>query len=84
MNKFKKWLLQNIRREYKVVYMATGFMGNRYYAGTFEFKVSDRHLKNCGVNAHSYGFIINKSSLIKHFKVRKNGNISFLSADVKE
>tara|TARA_R110000772_G_scaffold223029_1_gene333420 strand:- start:339 stop:593 length:255 start_codon:yes stop_codon:yes gene_type:complete len=84
MNKFNKWLFQNVKRKYKVSYLATGFMGNRYCVGTFEFKVTDRHLKNCGVNSHSYGFILNKASLAKHFKIRKNGNITFLSADIKE
>tara|TARA_R110000772_G_scaffold268449_1_gene395547 strand:+ start:217 stop:471 length:255 start_codon:yes stop_codon:yes gene_type:complete len=84
MNKFKKWLLQNIRREYKVVYIATGFMGNKYNAGIFKFKVSDRHLNKHGVTAHVYGFMLNKSSLTKHFKVRKDGHIAFLSANMKE
>ena len=46
MNKFTKWLFQHVKREYKISYIATGFMGNTYDAGTFKFKVSDNHLRS--------------------------------------
>ena len=84
MSIFTKWLFQHVKREYKVVYVATGFMGNRYDAGVFEFKVSDRHLNKHKVNAHTYGFYINKQQLIKHFKVSKSGNVTFISANIKQ
>ena len=76
MNKFKKWLFQHVKREYKVVYVATGFMGNKYDAGVFSFKVSDHHLKKHSMDAGVYGFHINRGKLDKHFKT-VNGRQAF-------
>lgn len=78
MSVFTKWLFQNVKREYKVVYIATGFMGNRYDAGIFEIKVSDRFLKRYGVNVHEYGYSLNRKQLNKHFK-EINGITRFTS-----
>ena len=76
MNRFIKWLTNNKKRSYEVQYIATGFMGNRYIAGTFEFKVSDNTIKKEGFEtASSYGFYKNYKKLSKHFPVKGVGNL---------
>ena len=83
MSKLKQWLFQHVMREYKVAYVATGFMGNSYDAGVFEFKVSDRHLRKINMNAHAYGFRVNEKALMKHFKTI-TGRVTFRSANIKQ
>ncbi len=71
--KFIKWLTQYKKRYYKFSYIATGFMGNRYVAGTFEFKVSDREIDKANVSSPcDYGFYKNYKKLSRHFPA-KNG-----------
>tara|TARA_R110002020_G_scaffold474213_1_gene704970 strand:- start:1415 stop:1678 length:264 start_codon:yes stop_codon:yes gene_type:complete len=82
MNKFTKWLFQHVKREYKISYIATGFMGNTYDAGTFKFKVSDNHLRKYKTDAHTYGFYINKDKLNKHFSVI-NGRQTFTAVYIQ-
>ena len=69
MKKFIKWLCQHKKRHYKVVYIATGFMGNRYDVGTYEFSVSDHEIRKAGYkNPGACGFGKNYRELSKYFK----------------
>ena len=77
--KFIKWLTQHKKRYYKFSYLATGFMGKKYVAGTFEFKVSDREINNANVGSPcGYGFYKNYKKLSMHFPV-KNGVHAYLA-----
>lgn len=67
MNKFTKWLFQHKKRKYKVVYIAYGFMGNRWNVATFEFSVSDNTLKKMKFTPQVYGFYININKLEPYF-----------------
>ena len=68
MKKLIKWLMQNKKRHYKVVYIATGYMGNKYDAGIFEFDVSDRAIKKGNFESPMrYGFYKNFKVLVRHF-----------------
>lgn len=60
--------MQNKKQHYRIVYVATGFMGNKYDAGVFEFDVSDREIKkgNYG-DPMKYGFCKNFKVLARHF-----------------
>ena len=81
--KFIKWLTQYKKRYYKFSYIATGFMGNRYVVGTFEFKVSDREIdKTNDGTAHGYGFRKNLKKLSRHF-TEKNGVYTYIARQHK-
>ncbi len=67
-----KWLHRNKKRHYKIVYVATGFMGNKYDAGIFEFNVSDKMLKIMKMTPESFGFNQNFDALSKHFPIVNN------------
>ena len=69
MDKFIKWLFSRKMRSYKFEYIAYGFMGNRYSAGIYEFKVSDGHLKDNNLTPSQYGFSKHYDELIKHYPV---------------
>lgn len=83
MRSIIKWLMQNKKRRYHFQYVAVGFMGNRYVAGTFEFKVSDREIKKTNTNTpYGYGFYKHYKALTKHFPLR-HGVYSFTAIDIK-
>ena len=69
MNKVIEWLMQNKKRHYKVVYIATGYMSNKYDAGIFEFYVSDKEIKKGNFSSPmQYGFYKYYGQLSRHFK----------------
>ena len=85
IKKLIKWLMQNKKRRYEVVYIATGYMGNKYDAGIFEFYVSDRGIKEVGnIDFMQYGFHKNFKVLSKHFPANSKGLHSYTAAEIIE
>jgi hypothetical protein len=83
--KVKKWLYRNKRRKYSITYVATGFMGNRYKAGKFEFSVSDNCLSKFDMNPAQHGFNLNRKALEVHFNlVNGTGEFSYIMHKVEE
>ena len=76
--------MQNKKRHYKVVYIATGYMGNKYDAGIFEFDVSDRGIKKADLDdPKQYGFFKNYKLLARHFP-SKGGFHTYVAAYINK
>lgn len=58
-------------KKYKVTYLSTGMMGNKYVSGVFVFEASRSDLK-AHKSAASYGFYMNYKLLIKHYNQSKS------------
>jgi len=84
MKSIIKWLMQNKKRRYHFQYIAVGFMGNKYFAATFEFYVSDREIKKVGTTSPAgYGFYKNYKVLAKYYPLKGVSNIhNFTTIDI--
>jgi hypothetical protein len=76
LKKLIKLVMRNKKRRYKVVYIATGYMSNKYDVATIEFYVSDKELYTQNFDSPmQYGFYKNYKMLSRHFPVKTGGAI---------
>jgi hypothetical protein len=86
MDKLLRWLTMHKKRDYTVEFIARGFMGNEYCAGTYDVTASDYQLKHRHakpVNVAQHAFIVNHHKLSVAFPVNKKGAHLYISRTVE-